>query len=180
MTTKKSSGKEAKKKNAGFRFIPRIWSFTIGALIFGLLFFVLLTIGFMGSMPNIKQLENPKNALSSEVLSEDGKLLGKYYLQNRTKISYNDIAKSTVDALVSTEDERFYEHSGIDARAIARALKGMGKDGGASTLTQQLAKNLFSEKPKSKVMRVVQKFKEWIIAVRLEKRYSKDEILTMY
>ncbi len=178
----KSAEKKAKETKKGFRLVPKVWSLAITGILFVVLFFVLLSIGFMGDMPNIAELENPKNSLSSEVYTEDGKLLGKYFLQNRTKITYDEIPKCAVDALVSTEDERFYEHSGIDARSMGRAVKGMGKSGGASTITQQLAKNLFSvyEPPKNKITRIIQKLKEWVIAVRLEKRYSKDEIITMY
>ena len=178
-----SKEKEANKKpKTGVQFVPKVWSLALSGLLFAVLFFVLLSLGFMGDMPKIAELENPKNSLSSEVYAEDGRLLGKYFLQNRSKVAYSEISKNVVDALVSTEDERFYDHSGIDAIAIGRAIKGLGNAGGGSTLSQQLAKNLFSvyDKPKNKFMRVIQKFKEWIIAVRLEKRYGKDEVLTMY
>lgn len=146
------------------------------------LFFLLVNFGLFGDMPEIKELENPANSLVSEVYSEDGVMLGRYYRENRKNVSKQEIAQCVFDALVATEDIRFKEHSGIDPKGLARAIVRLGKDGGGSTITQQLAKNLFNRlnPPKNKVARMMQKVKEWIISVRLEKRFTKDEIITLY
>ena len=143
----------------------------------------LTSIAFFGPLPTFEQLENPKNSLATEIISEDGMVLGKYFYENRSNIKYEDLPQNLINALIATEDVRFRSHTGIDVRALARAVKGqlLGQDsGGASTITQQLAKMLFTDKPSSGVERVMQKLKEWIIAVRLEKQYSKEEIIAMY
>ena len=132
-------------------------------------------------MPDTSELENPKTKLASEVYSGDAKVLGKmFYQEDRTNSEYADIPQHLKDALIATEDERFYEHSGIDARAVARAIVKLGKDGGGSTVTQQLAKNLFHREEVNKSNRIIQKLKEWILASEIEKRYTKDEIILMY
>ena len=143
----------------------------------------LTSLGLLGSLPTFEQLENPKNNLATEIISEDGFVLGKYFYENRSNASYSELPSKLVEALIATEDIRFYDHSGIDVIALIRAVKGQflgGGSGGASTISQQLAKMLFTEKPASGLERVMQKFKEWIIAVRLEKQYTKEEILSMY
>ena len=167
---------------SGFFLIRRFWNFLLGSFLLVIVFFLLVNFGLFGEMPDIKDLENPRNAQSSIVYSADGEILGTYFLENRTNIKHDQIAQCVYDALISTEDIRFYQHSGIDAKGTARALIRMGRDGGASTISQQLAKNMFSiyDKPKMKITRLMQKFKEWIIAIRLEKRFTKDEIITMY
>jgi len=152
---------------------------------FGLFLLVNLTaIGVFGDLPTFEQLENPKNNLATEIISEDGVILGKYFFENRSKANYNEIPENLINAFISTEDVRFRNHSGIDGRALLRAihgaLTGKSSSGGASTITQQLSKMLFTEKPSSGIDRVMQKLKEWIISGQLEKRYTKDEILTMY
>ena len=152
---------------------------------FGLFLLVNLTaIGVFGDLPSFEQLENPKNNLATEIISEDGVVLGKYFFENRSKVNYNEIPENLINAFISTEDVRFRNHSGIDGRALLRAiygaLTGKSSSGGASTITQQLSKMLFTDKPSSGVERVMQKLKEWIISGQLEKRYTKDEILTMY
>jgi len=152
---------------------------------FGLFLLVNLTaIGVFGDLPTFEQLENPKNNLATEIISEDGIVLGKYFFENRSRASYNEIPENLINAFISTEDVRFRNHSGIDGRALLRAiygaLTGKSSSGGASTITQQLSKMLFTEKPSSGIERVMQKLKEWIISGQLEKRYTKDEILTMY
>ena len=152
---------------------------------FGLFLLVNLTaIGVFGDLPTFDQLENPKNNLATEIISEDGVVLGKYFFENRSRANYNEIPENLVNAFISTEDVRFRNHSGIDGRALLRAiygaLTGKSNSGGASTITQQLSKMLFTEKPSSGIDRVMQKLKEWIISAQLEKRYTKDEILTMY
>ncbi len=133
-------------------------------------------------MPDLEILENPKTYLASEIFSSDGKTLGKYYFNdNRTPVTFDELPSHLVDALIATEDIRFYSHSGIDfKRTFAAAVK-LGKDGGGSTITQQLAKLLFTgEGSKNSLERLTQKFKEYIIAVRLERHYTKDEIITQY
>ena len=145
------------------------------------LFFTLASWGFFGSMPSFEDLENPESNLATEVFACDGVTLGKFYNENRTPIKYEDLPQSLVKALVATEDERFYEHSGIDARRTFGAALKLGANGGASTLTQQLAKLLFhGEGSTFKLFRVIQKVKEWIIAVKLERQYTKNEIIAMY
>ena len=144
----------------------------------------LTSYGVFGDLPSFDQLENPKNNLATEIISEDGVILGKYFFENRSKAKYSEIPKNLIKALIATEDVRFREHSGVDGRALLRAMMGamMGKSGsgGASTITQQLSKMLFTQQPSSGMERVMQKLKEWIISAQLEKRYTKDEILTMY
>ena len=138
-------------------------------------------VGLFGSMPSFEDLENPNSNLATEIISTDGVTIGKFYNENRTSIKYSDLPKHLVDALVSTEDERFYDHSGIDGRGTLRAMMSLGTNGGASTLTQQLAKLLFhGEGSKFLPFRIVQKAKEWIIAIRLERQYTKNEIIAMY
>ena len=151
------------------------------AFLIGLpLFLMLVSWNVFGELPKIEELENPKSNLATEVFSEDGELLGKYFIQNRSNVPHDSISQWMYDALESTEDVRFRSHHGIDLKALVRAVARFGKDGGGSTITQQLAKNLFHDAPSSKLGRIMQKFKEWIISVRLEKRYTKDEIITMY
>jgi len=137
------------------------------------------SLGF-DSLPDLTELENPKSNLASEIITADGKVIGKYFLQNRTNINYEDLSPHLVNALIATEDERYRTHSGIDFRGLVRAVINMGSAGGASTITQQLAKMMFHERSLSKIGRIKQKFQEWILAVELEKRYTKDEIITMY
>ena len=135
------------------------------------------------SLPSIEQLENPRSDEASLVYSSDGEILGSFYIANRTKVDFNELSPHLIDALVSTEDERYFGHSGIDGEALARAIgKGLigGNGGGGSTITQQLAKMMFHKRPKTKWERIDQKLNEWTIAARLEKRYTKEEIIAMY
>jgi penicillin-binding protein 1A len=146
-----------------------------------LIFFLFASWGIFGSMPSFEDLENPDSNLATEIISSDGVILGKYFEKNRSQLKYSDLPKNLVQALIATEDERFYEHSGIDGRGTLRAIASMGTSGGASTLTQQLAKQLFhGEGSKFLPFRIVQKIKEWIIAIRLERQYTKNEIIAMY
>ena len=144
----------------------------------------LTALGVFGDLPTFDQLENPKNNLATEIISEDGVVLGKYFFENRSKVKYKELPENLIDALIATEDIRFREHSGVDGRSFLRALFGVifkkNNAGGASTITQQLAKMLFTKKPSSGVERIMQKLKEWIISAQLEKRYTKNEIITMY
>jgi len=136
--------------------------------------------GWLGYMPGFEELENPKTALATEIISADGQTLGKFFKQNRTPVSYEELSPHLVNALVSTEDERFYDHPGIDLKSTTRAVVFMGKKGGGSTITQQLSKLLFHKRSTNFFKRVLQKIKEMVIAVRLERQYTKDEILAMY
>jgi penicillin-binding protein 1A len=164
------------------KYIKWIWRLFAAGIVSIILLFLLASFGAFGEMPSFEELENPSSNLASEIISSDGKTIGKLYLnENRTPIKFEDLPENLINALVATEDERFYDHSGIDARGTIRAAVFLGKKGGASTITQQLAKQLFhGEGSKSKILRYTQKIKEWIIAVRLERRYTKQEILTMY
>jgi len=156
----------------------KVFFYGLGGL---LLFFLFASWGLFGSMPSFEDLENPDSNLATEIISSDGVVLGKYFEKNRSQLKYSDLPKSLVQALVATEDERFYEHSGIDGRGTLRAIVSLGTSGGASTLTQQLAKQLFhGEGSKFLPFRIVQKVKEWIIAIRLERQYTKSEIIAMY
>ena len=156
----------------------RFFFYGMGGIV---LFFLFASWGIFGSMPSFEDLENPDSNLATEIISSDGVILGKYFQKNRSQLKYSDLPKNLVDALVATEDERFYEHSGIDGRGTLRAIASLGTSGGASTLTQQLAKQLFhGEGSKFLPFRIVQKAKEWIIAIRLERQYTKNEILAMY
>jgi penicillin-binding protein 1A len=159
----------------------KFWRFFLISLGGIILFFLLASWGVFGTMPSLEDLENPNSNLATEVISSDGVVIGKFYNENRSPIKFNDLPKHLVDALVSTEDERFYEHSGIDGKRTFGALLRLGTNGGASTISQQLAKLLFhGEGSRNILMRVVQKAKEWIIAVKLERHYTKNEIIAMY
>ncbi|WP_299105418.1 transglycosylase domain-containing protein [uncultured Tenacibaculum sp.] len=173
----------AEKKTTNFsKFIKWFWGIVLGGLLFVCLIFLLASWGAFGALPTFEELENPKSDLATEVISSDGKTLGKYYVKaNRTPILYKDLSPNLVKALVSTEDERFYDHAGIDFKGTARAVANFGRKGGASTITQQLAKNLFNKGGSSNLLkRLSQKVKEWVVAVKLERQYTKEEIMTMY
>ena len=145
---------------------------------------LLASSGTWGPLPDFKELENPETNLATEILSDEKKVLGKYFYENRTHVEYGNLSEHLINALIATEDERFFNHTGIDFIALIRVVKGVITGnrslGGGSTITQQLAKMFFSKKPSSKIDRVKQKFKEWIIAVRIERQYSKQEIIAMY
>ncbi|MCA1763464.1 MAG: penicillin-binding protein 1A [Cryomorphaceae bacterium] len=131
-------------------------------------------------LPDTVALANPKTHLATEVISADGAVIGRFYRENRSNVDYDEISPNLIQALVATEDERFRSHSGIDLRGTVRAAIYLGKKGGASTITQQLAKMLFTERPGNGFERVAQKFQEWIISARLERQYTKEEIITLY
>ena len=157
-----------------------------GLFIFGnatiILLFTGATLGLYGPMPDLQQLENPKTNLATQIISFDGTILGKYYFDdNRTPIKFEEIPTHMVEALIATEDERFYNHSGIDWRGTIRAFVYFGKRGGASTITQQLARQIFVGVRSRNIFKtILQKAQEWVIAVQLERRYTKKEILAMY
>ena len=144
--------------------------------------FYLASIGKFGEMPDFRQLENPKTNFASEIISSDNQILGKYYFNdNRTPVNYDEINQETVDALIATEDERFYSHPGIDLKATLRAIIFLNTRGGASTISQQLARQLFvGVRSRNIIQAVGQKIKEWVIVIELEKQYTKEEIITMY
>lgn len=160
----------------------RFWQlFMYGFL--GIIFlFLFSSWGFFGKMPSFDDLENPDSNIATEIISSDGVVIGKFYKENRTPVKYEELPQHLVKALVATEDERFYDHSGIDAKGTLRAVVKLAQDGGASTITQQLAKNLFHGSDGSKFLpfRIIQKIKEWIIAIRLERQYTKQEIIALY
>ncbi|MCB0791156.1 MAG: transglycosylase domain-containing protein [Flavobacteriales bacterium] len=139
-----------------------------------------LLIAANSKLPSTEDLENPRSDLATAVLFSDGTTMGQYYRENRIPVNYDQISPNVVNALIATEDERFREHSGVDLRGTVRAAVFMGKKGGASTITQQLSKMLFHDPRKDLFGRVFQKFQEWIIAARLEREYTKDEIIAMY
>jgi penicillin-binding protein 1A len=155
--------------------------FSIGVFSF-MSIFLAAGFGLLGKMPEFRQLENPKTNLATQIYSSDNKVIGKfYYNDNRTPLYYEEIPKNLIDALIATEDERFYDHSGIDLRSTLRAIVYLGDKGGASTVSQQLARQLFTGvRSRNTLDAVIQKIKEWVIAVQLERRYTKKEILTMY
>ena len=172
----------AKKKETNFKkYIKRFWIIVLGGFTSILLVFLLASWGIFGELPTFEELENPEKNLATEVISSDGVTLGKYAFKNRTPVGFSDLPENLVNALIATEDERFYEHSGIDFRGLARAIVKLGKGGGASTITQQLAKNLFNKGGSSSTLkRLTQKVKEWIVATKLERQYTKNEIVAMY
>lgn len=160
----------------------KIFTLGIGSII---ALFTLIAIGWIGYIPNLDQLQNPINKSATEIYSSDMKLIGKFYqgTDNRIPINYNEISPNVIDALIATEDVRFFKHSGIDVRSLARATTGLltgQQAGGGSTITQQLAKQLYSPRAKNKITRIFQKPIEWVIAIKIEKLYAKEEIITMY
>ncbi|WP_282125676.1 transglycosylase domain-containing protein [Marinifilum flexuosum] len=161
------------------------WSIFIVGIVCVVLFFAGVSNGTFGFMPTFEELENPKSSLATEVYTADGELLGKFYFQNRSFIDHDELSTYLIDALIATEDVRFESHSGIDLRGLGRVFKGLitgdSSAGGGSTISQQLAKMLFPrEEFKNKLDIVFRKFREWIIAVKLERSYTKEEIMTMY
>jgi penicillin-binding protein 1A len=154
--------------------------FLVGGLGLVILLFVATGLGLFGSLPTFEEIENPDYNLASQLISADGEVIGKFYTENRTYTEYKDLSPHLVNALIATEDERYYDHSGIDFRGLARGVVTLGAAGGGSTITQQLAKMLFHEPASNLVERVIQKMQEWIIATRLERRYAKEEIIAMY
>ncbi len=159
---------------------------------FVIIFFCALQINFLwlfGYSPSYTDIKKPSQRVGSELYTADGKLIGRYFKENRTPVEFKDISKNVVNALISTEDVRFYQHNGIDIQALGRAVVGLGKEGGASTITQQLAKNLYRTRYNKSsgltskiplVRTIIPKLKEWMTAIKLEANYSKDDILTMY
>ncbi|MFZ1369227.1 MAG: transglycosylase domain-containing protein [Ferruginibacter sp.] len=162
------------------RSVKILWRVFIGGFLLLILMFTLANFGIFGKMPSLEQLQNPEADLASEIYSSDGVLMGKYYSENRSEVKYNEISPNVINALLATEDERFYDHSGIDAKALVRAVGTLGRDGGGSTITQQVAKMMLGQGRGNIVKRVIDKMKEWIVAVKLERNFTKEEIVTLY
>lgn len=165
------------------RYTYTFWKLILGCLAVLFLFLASVRLGVFGKLPTFTDLENPQSNLASEVISSDGKVLGTYFVQNRSNVTFEELSPDLVNALIATEDIRFYNHSGIDFKRSFTILfyNLIGKKQGASTITQQLALNLFSEgRARSTPKRIIQKFQELITAVRLERNYTKNEIITMY
>lgn len=162
------------------KYIKWLWILLLSPIVCMFLLVTLVGFGVFGSLPKVDELLNPKNSLATIVYSGDMKILGKYYLENRVNVNFQQLDKDLVHALIATEDARFHEHSGVDARALARSLVSVGGKGGASTISQQLAKMMFPREKLSKPELLIRKIKEWIIAARLERLYTKEEILSLY
>ncbi|GAB5473270.1 MAG: transglycosylase domain-containing protein [Maribacter sp.] len=180
---KKSTSSKGKKGKPSFsKFIKWFWILFGAAVFTGALVFLSAAWGWLGEMPTFERLENPQTNLATEVLSADGETLGKFYLDdNRTPVPFSELPENIVNALVATEDARYFEHSGIDARGTLRAFVFLGTRGGASTISQQLSKLLFTKRASNNLpARIIQKVKEWVIATRLERQYTKQEIIAMY
>ena len=171
--------KKKSKDNYG-GYLKVLWSLAGLGVLVVFLCVGLAALGAFGKLPPIELLENPRSKLASEIITADGRILGKFYQENRTHTEYEDLSPHLVNALVATEDERFYQHSGVDFKALVRAVVNLGRDGGGSTITQQLAKQLFHKPARTIPERIVQKFKEWVIAARLERLYTKEDIIAMY
>jgi penicillin-binding protein 1A len=165
------------------RYTRNFWKFLGCLFLLGVLFILSVRLGLFGQLPSFDDLENPNSNLASEIITEDNKVLGTYYVENRSTVKYSELSPYLVKALVSTEDKRFYSHSGIDySRTFTTIIHTLlGNKQGGSTVTQQLALNLFSERrERNTVKRIMQKFQEWITAVHLERNYTKEEIIMMY
>ena len=182
-TQNKSKSKPKKKGINSYKNLLRFfWISFFTGILSAVVLFSSAALGFLGEMPDLQQLENPKTNLATQIISSDGVVLGKFYFNdNRTPISFDALPNNLVNALIATEDERFFSHSGIDLKGTLRALFYLGKKGGASTISQQLARQLFvGVRSRNKAQAVLQKFKEWVLAVQLERNYTKKEIIAMY
>ena len=163
------------------KFMIWFWSLFGTFIVMAFLFMLLISKGVLGYMPPVDDLLNPKNLLASEIISSDHQVIGQYYKENRVSVKYEDISPFVINALIATEDERFERHTGVDLKALFRAAVKLGRAGGGSTITQQLAKQLWTENVgRTAIQRATQKPTEWAIATQLESLYSKEEIITMY
>ncbi len=166
------------EKQSHKKIVKWMWRLFLGGILFTIVFFIGLSFS---DLPSIEELENPKSNEASQVMGYDGTVLGKYFTENRVPVSFDELSPNIVNALIATEDVRYYKHCGIDFRGLARAVAYMGSKGGASTITQQLARLLFTgPRSKNTVEAILQKLKEWIIAIRLERKYTKEEIIALY
>lgn len=176
---KKDSLKLPERKMRKYLFV--FWGIVFLPILSVFLLIWMVSLEWFGKLPKIEDLQNPRINLATEIISADGKILGKFYAENRVNVRYKDLSPHIVHALIATEDIRFASHSGIDFKGVMRAVIFMGKRGGASTISQQLSKLLFPrERNLSKPKMIIRKIKEWVIAVRIEKQYTKEEIITMY
>jgi len=168
--------------NSFSKFITWFWILFISGIAIVGLIFLSASWGLFGELPSYEYLENPQTNLASQIISSDGNLLGKFYLDdNRTDVKFEDLPDNLVNTLIASEDIRFMDHSGIDARGTLRAFAYLGSKGGASTISQQLARQLFvGVRSRNKFETLKQKFKEWVLAIRLERSYTKEEIISMY
>jgi penicillin-binding protein 1A len=162
-------------------YVKKLWMFFLLGLVFLMLFFFGVSKGLLGKMPTFEEIENPNSELATEIYAVDSAVpIGKYYSKNRSNVTFEELPQSLINALVATEDIRFYEHSGIDMKRSFSAVFYLGSKGGGSTITQQLAKNLFHDQPGGWSGRIKQKIKELVMSVMLERTYTKEEILTWY
>ncbi len=181
-----SKKKNVNKKRTLRDFIKGFWIVFFAPIVFIFLLFFAINVGLLGPMPSFEELENTKSNLASEVYSADSVLLGTYYIHNRTNINYEDLSPNVVNALLSAEDIRFHYHSGVDIRSVFRVffrtiIAGQRSAGGGSTISQQLAKNLFPrQQDPSTIEIIIIKLKEWVTAIKLERNYTKEELIAMY
>ena len=181
-TNKPSKGKTS---DSAKRFVKIVWLVIAGPVLLLFLLVLLTSAGLFGKLPTIEDLANPRSNLASEIVSADQQVIGKFYVENRSNSSFQELSPQLVEALIATEDTRFYEHAGIDVRALFRVLAktvlgGDSDSGGGSTVTQQLAKNMFPREDLNKIEVVFRKIKEWIIATKLERNFTKEEIIALY
>jgi penicillin-binding protein 1A len=172
-----------KSKKGNRSFTQKFWVAYFSLVAFIFILFIFISLGGFGFMPSLEELENPKSNLASEIFSADQKVIGKYYIENRSNVHYDELSPNLVNALIATEDVRFERHSGIDFKAMIRVFSGIftGGKGGGSTITQQLAKNLFPRGENQNFFTtVITKLKEWVMAIKLERNYSKQEIIALY
>ena len=162
-------------------YVKLFWVFILSIPVSIIVILLLVRVGVFGELPSTEEIVNPESFLATEILSSDGNQIGTFFHENRVQVEYNDLPNNLIQALIATEDERFLEHSGIDFRSLGRAFITLGSSGGGSTITQQLAKLMFTPDPaRGFILRVLQKLKEWVIALEIESRYTKQEIITMY
>jgi penicillin-binding protein 1A len=184
MTNDEQNSASPKPEIENKKYITRLWIFVFAPVFMLLLIFLFTMLNIFGDLPDVEELQNPKSNLATAIYSSDGKILGKFYRENRINVRYEELNPNLVNALIATEDVRFKEHSGVDLKALFRSVTGVlvgnSSSGGGSTITQQLAKMQFPREKMNKFQFLFRKFKEWVIAIKLEKLYTKEEILTMY
>ena len=176
-----NSGKNSLDDKTKQKFLKYFWGIVAIGVGVVALTFLLISVGIVGYVPPLEELENPKNKLATEIYSADGKVIGTFYSgkDNRMKTTYDELSPNLINALLATEDVRFYKHSGVDGKALLRAILSFGGGGGASTITQQTAKLLYTNRSGNFFKRIPQKLNEWIIAVRLERLFTKEEIMSL-
>jgi penicillin-binding protein 1A len=184
MTNDEQNSASPKPEIENKKYITRLWIFVFAPVFMLLLIFLFTMLNIFGDLPDVEELQNPKSNLATAIYSSDGKILGKFYRENRINVRYEELNPNLVNALIATEDVRFKEHSGVDLKALFRSVTGVllgnSSSGGGSTITQQLAKMQFPREKMNKFQFLFRKFKEWVIAIKLEKLYTKEEILAMY